>query len=89
MKLYVIFGQRIERYEGECAPEVIDCWDENSAEENPDGYQDAIDKAKALTVGKGAEFLSVIVAEVSVNGGLVERALREPLRLVGSVTMLP
>ena len=55
MKLYILFGQLIERYPGEYAPEALECMDEYGMEENPE-YLD--DKMKEFS--KTEEFEKIL-----------------------------
>ena len=44
MKIICLFGQRIESYDGEYAPELLAAIDEYSDDENPDFMNDEEDK---------------------------------------------
>lgn len=46
MKVIGLFGQRIGRYEGEYAPELLEAIDEYGNEDNPDFLNDAETKYK-------------------------------------------
>lgn len=46
MKLYVLFMQQKESYEGEYLPEVLVSWTEYERDENPDGFDIDIEDAK-------------------------------------------
>lgn len=77
MKLYVIFGQRHESYEGEYAPEV---WDEYSVDENPEGYETALEAAEG-----NDNFRAVRAIVVNVDEGKIARLLRDLPELDGEV----
>jgi hypothetical protein len=49
MKILVLFVQRKEMYEGQCAPEALVCVDEYTNEENPKWFKEACEsELKAL-----------------------------------------
>ncbi len=85
MKLHIIFGQRVCSYEGEHAPEVLDCWDEYSFEANPEGFDQAVRKAQNRTAGPSPEFSSVAVIDVTIDGDAVDRRLNQNLKLKGTI----
>lgn len=70
MKLYVIMGHRHERYDGEHAPEAIECWDEHSRNDNPDGFLDSLENAKAQK-----DFAAVTIITLRVGTADVMAAL--------------
>lgn len=80
MKLHVIFGQREERYEGQYAPESLDCWDEYSVEENPDGFEEAIKKHR-----DSKEFVRVEVVKINVNGKQIRDILNPQHVIAGTI----
>ena len=80
MKLYVIFGQRHESYEGEYAPEVIECWDESAVDDNYEGYEEQLNIAES-----NKEFSAVSVVIVKIDGDKVSDRLKKPLELTGEV----
>jgi hypothetical protein len=84
MELYAIFGQRKCSYAGEHAPELLDCWDDGSRDENPDGFDKALDGFRRST-----EFTNVVVVAIGVDGRAIDKALNEPLRLEASTTLPP
>lgn len=49
MKLYVLFAQRHEAYEGEYTPEALACMDDVGNNENPGYLVDELKKAKHFT----------------------------------------
>jgi len=85
MILHVIFGQRTCSYPGEYGPEVIDCWDENCVDDNPEGFDEAIEKAKARMGGKNPEFTSVRVLDVGLDGDKIDRLLNKTPSLAGEI----
>jgi hypothetical protein len=73
MRLYLIIGQRVCRYPGEFAPEVLDCWDENTFYENPRGYED---RFKSFSETK--DFTSVRELIVNVDQAAVDALFEVP-----------
>jgi hypothetical protein len=71
MKLFVLYGQRKERYPGEYAPEALTVIDEAGESDNPQYMQD--EKSKAIATG---EFESVVVVTLELNGGKIMEMLR-------------
>ena len=63
MRLSILFGQRKEHYEGEYAPEALLVWDEYARDENPEDFDEALEKAKAEQ-GDGMQAFKVIDIEV-------------------------
>lgn len=61
MKLFVLFGQRVENYPGQYAPEALECIDEFGMEENPDWLEDKMKRARA---SNEYENLAIIPLEV-------------------------
>lgn len=80
MKLYVLFGQRKEQY----APEALLCWEEYSVDENPDGWEEAVEaeKAKAL---KSEDFSALRVITVAVDGNKIARLLNDTPAVTGTI----
>lgn len=70
MKLYVLFGQRPCRYEGEYAPEALAVADEWTEEDNPDYMREQL----ATEQAKG-DFTHLRVIAFEVNGAKVAEAL--------------
>ena len=64
MKLYVLFAQREESYEGQYAPESLACMDGVGNDENPDYLFDEEEKAHA-----NDEFVGVKVFEIELPKG--------------------
>lgn len=87
MKLHVIFGQRIGRYEGQYAPEVIDCWDEYMVDENPEGFQQAIHNAQAKVPNDRIvdEFSCVRVIDIKIDGDKIERLMNQNPTVAGEI----
>lgn len=82
MRLHVLFGQRIESHEGEYGPEVLACWDEFSVDENPDGFNDACDKARA---DYGRDMAAMRIIEVEVDQDKIRHMLVGRVVLAGKV----
>lgn len=66
MKLFVLFAQRKESYEGEYAPEALHCIDECGDDGNPSFLRDM--KAEAINSG---EYSSVEVVTLTFDGNEV------------------
>jgi hypothetical protein len=83
MKLHILFGQRKQRHSGEFAPEVLDCWDEYSIDENHDGFIESIKNKKEI-YGPSMENMRVI--EVDVDSDIIYKLLNETPTVPGSIT---
>jgi hypothetical protein len=64
MILRVLFGQRIERYEGEYGPEALACVDEYTDDENPEFFQDRVE---SITGDLGEEFEGFAIVKIKVD----------------------
>lgn len=82
MKLYILFGQRKQTYDGEYAPEALVCWTEYDADENPDGFASACQDATAMY---GSEFSAFRVINVLVDGDKIDRLLNGTPTVKGEV----
>jgi hypothetical protein len=82
MKLHVLFGQRKQRYDGEFAPEALDCWDECSIDQNPAGFEQSIAGAMATYT---SEMSAMRVIVVEVDGDKIERLLNRAPAVAGTV----
>lgn len=67
MNLYIIFGQRKERYAGQYAPEALGIIDEDGYDENPDWLANEIAKYRA-----DSSFLAVKVVTIQLKTGSQE-----------------
>lgn len=81
MKLYILFGQRRQNYDGEYAPEVLLCWTEPDVDENPEGWESAVEAAKV----EATDFSATRVILVAVNGERVAGLLNNPPVVTGHV----
>lgn len=63
MKIMILMGQRKERYEGEYAPEALECINEFGHDENPEFMRD-----KLREYQNTGEFDSLSVVAVEING---------------------
>jgi len=84
MKLHVLFAQPTELYEGQRAPEVLECWDEYSIDENHEGWVEACTKAIKCRGGL-EEFSSAVVIIVEVNDITIDQLLNETPTIDGKV----
>lgn len=80
MKLHIIFGQRHETYDGEYAPEVLDCWDESSLDENHEGFEASLEAAEG-----NKDFRAVRVVVVKIDGAKVGALLNQVMELDGEI----
>lgn len=69
MKLYVLFMQRKEDYEGEFAPEPVVTWDEYTRDENPEGFTKDVEEAKETfkTEASGFALVTLIVDGATIR----------------------
>jgi hypothetical protein len=72
MRLYVLFGQRKEDYDGQYGPEALVCWDEFCVDENPDGFDEACEEYLAE---HGDEFVATRVILIDIDGDKVRDCL--------------
>jgi hypothetical protein len=78
MKLHIIMGLRPDSE----VPEAIDCWDEYTIDANPEGFDEAVAKAKE----KIPSFFSTVdVVVVSVSTKAVMAILSPPNDVQGTV----
>ncbi len=85
MKLYTMFGQRTESYEGEYAPEVLLCRTEFDVDENPDGFAEACAEERKKAE---KEFSSVRVLAIEVDGEKIARLLNKTPVVKGTVAVI-
>lgn len=84
MKLFVMFGQRAQDYEGQYAPEALDfIWDEYCVEENPQGFDEATKAAEEKSKKDG--FVRTRLVTIEVNQGKIERLLNAIPEVAGTV----
>ena len=62
MKLKVIFGQRIERYEGQYAPEALEIMTEYDYSDNPEWLHNKLKEYTSLE-----EFYSVEIVDIEID----------------------
>jgi len=62
MKIYCVWGQRKEMYEGQHGPELLASCDEYTERENPQYFQDELAKYKE---DSEFEFVKVLIIEVA------------------------
>ena len=82
MNLHILFGQRRQSYDGEFAPEPLLCWSAYEIDENPEGYDGAVEAAQ-----KKAEkdFSSTQVFIIKVDGEKIAKILNEPVVIKGEI----
>ncbi len=72
MKIYCLFGQRKCLYPGQHAPELLEAWDEYSVEENPEGFAQAMQKAREENQ---EDMVSIAPYCISINEERIKHAL--------------
>ncbi len=82
MKLFILFGQRNQSYEGEYAPETLVCWEEFSVEENPEGFEGECDAAREKNKN---DFSAFRVIHVNVDGDKIDRLLNKTPVVKGDI----
>jgi hypothetical protein len=82
MDLHILFGQRKESYDGEHAPEALVCWTEYDVDENAEGWQEAVAKAKAEN---GEHMLAMREIRVTCDGDHIRRLLLGSPAILGTV----
>lgn len=70
MKILMLWGQRLCRYEGEYAPELLEAVSEYADQDNPAILNDAL-----KMYGSSGEFLVVRIIEGSIGDGILEEML--------------
>lgn len=73
MKILVLFGQRVEAYPGEYAPEALACIAEIHHQDNPEYLED---EHKRLVAS--GEFRSVVVVAIEIDAGALQSLLSPP-----------
>ena len=82
MKLYVLFGQRKESYDGEHAPELLLAWDEYSVEENGEGWERELEEMKKV---HGASMTAMRVINIEVDQGRIRALLIKTPTVAGAI----
>lgn len=70
MKLYILFGQRKCRYDGQYAPEALAIADEWTMDENPDYIEDEKSKYES-----SKEFSSLVIIPIEVSSTDINKRL--------------
>ena len=70
MDLFVLIGQRKERYEGEYTPEALAVIDEYGDSENPDYMRDELHKYTKI-----GDFSALSILHLSVSDDAINKAL--------------
>lgn len=86
MNLHILFIQRKESYHEQYAPEALVVWDEYSMEANPEGFEEACEKALK---DAGDEVMASTVVVVSVNQAAIRERLVGHLKLDGKIKDVP
>lgn len=68
MKIYVLFGQREERYEGQYAPEAMEIMDEFGYDENPQYLHRKLEMKK-----KQSDIVNAKIFEIDLGKGSLDR----------------
>lgn len=82
MNLHILFGQRIQAREGEYAPEVLLCWTEYDIDENPEGFDEEVERAQEKAA---SDFSTTRVIIVQVDQDRITRLLNEAPVVKGKV----
>lgn len=82
MKLHILFGQRLQSYKGEYAPEALVCWDEFAVDENPEGFENECAKTEDKYA---SQFSAWRVIVVKVDGDKIVRLLNRAPEIEGTV----
>lgn len=73
MKIFVLFGHRKEKYDGEYAPEALACMDEVGYDENPGYLCDEYDKMK-----NSGEFAALEIIPIVFSSNVLMNYLYPP-----------
>lgn len=71
MKLHVLFGQRIERYQGEYGLEALVCATEADVDGNPDYLPEQVEKYR-----ESKEFAALAIVGLEVNEAEIRKILQ-------------
>lgn len=82
MMLFVLFGYKDVHVRDDLAPEALLVWDEYCVDENPEGFEEAVQKAKNEYKGM-AFFLAELVVDESKL-----RSRMHPLRISAEVAKM-
>jgi len=80
MILKVLFGQRIESYEGEYAPEALAIADEYTDDDNPDYLLNELKKCQ-----EDESFENLIMIEIEVDDEKIDSFLRPINKIKGKI----
>jgi hypothetical protein len=86
VKIYALFMQRKEPYEGAYGPELLTAWDEFSADDNRVGFKEDCDRQLAM-VGDEAESHAVVIIDIPLAE--VMKVLRPDAVIQGTVLQEP
>jgi hypothetical protein len=88
MNVHIIFGQRLE----DNALEAIDAWDEDTIENNPEGFEEELAIAKGRIkddYNPNGDFTNVAVVIVTVNSSQIQKILNPPNKVLGAAHVDP
>jgi hypothetical protein len=77
MKLFVLFGQRKERYSGEYGPEALEVTDECASEDNPEWIEEKKTEHESTN-----EFESLQIIHIEVPDAKIMKRLRPELDVI-------
>ncbi len=86
MNLVMLFGQREENYEGQYAPEPLECWSEFEVDENPKGFEEA---CECIQISSKDEFTAIKVINIEVDQDQIRKLLIGTPTLKGKVKKGP
>lgn len=84
MWLHILFGQRMQRYDGEYAPEPLECWSEFEVEENYEGFREAVEKHRKKLDG---EFENMQVFKVRVDHDFIDAFMNGTPSMDGDIRL--
>jgi len=67
MKLYILFGQRECRYDGEFAPEALEVVDEYTMDENPEWFKEKKKEYRSNSFFSSVKEIVVNVSEAEID----------------------
>lgn len=78
--LMVLFGQRINSYPNEYAPEALAVMDEYGNDDNPLYLKDEVEKYRQLN-----EFSSLRIFEIEIDYSQIRHGLNESPKIIGKI----
>lgn len=82
MKIFAMFGA----YKGAEGPELLEAWDEYARDENPDGYNESLEKWKTEADVVAFAVVTFEVDELAIHRALYPKPLEVEATLVAEPT---